>query len=131
MNISHNAFEESKFFCPPLPTPSPLDRPDASIQPVHVADVASAVTAAINDDGSSAGRTYELGGPEVLPVIDWVSGRQGVVGRGCVRAWKHECSLMAPYFRAISAGTLASQRQQCRGRCESSEGRRSRDHADE
>ncbi|KAL3679982.1 hypothetical protein R1sor_022938 [Riccia sorocarpa] len=36
------------------------------LQPVHVLDVASAVVAAIKDDGSSIGKTYELGGPDVF-----------------------------------------------------------------
>lgn len=35
------------------------------IQPVYVADVASAVVAALKDDGNSMGKTYELGGPDV------------------------------------------------------------------
>ncbi|KAL3695186.1 hypothetical protein R1sor_009262 [Riccia sorocarpa] len=36
------------------------------LQPVHVLDVASAVVAAIKDDGSSIGKAYELGGPDVF-----------------------------------------------------------------
>lgn len=43
------------------------------LQPVHVLDVASAITAAVQDDGRSAGNTYELGGPEVLSVLDMVN----------------------------------------------------------
>eukprot|EP00475_Leptophrys_vorax_P005578 TRINITY_DN13367_c0_g1_i1.p1 TRINITY_DN13367_c0_g1~~TRINITY_DN13367_c0_g1_i1.p1 ORF type:complete len:371 (-),score=-0.16 TRINITY_DN13367_c0_g1_i1:208-1320(-) len=42
------------------------------IQPVHVMDVAAAVNATVTDDGSSCGRTYELGGPEVLPIVDMI-----------------------------------------------------------
>lgn len=42
------------------------------IQPVHVMDVAAAVQAVVTDDGSSCGLTYELGGPEVLPIRDLV-----------------------------------------------------------
>ncbi|GJP46296.1 hypothetical protein CLOM_g5600 [Closterium sp. NIES-68] len=42
------------------------------IQPVHVLDVATAVNATVTDDGSSCGQTYELGGPEVLPIVDLV-----------------------------------------------------------
>ena len=58
--------------------------------------MASAVTAAINDDGSSAGKTYELGGPEVLPVIDWVSGCKGGGMEGVsMSACMSECSIGA------------------------------------
>lgn len=32
---------------------------------MYVADVASAVVAALKDDGSSMGKLYELGGPDV------------------------------------------------------------------
>ncbi|GAB4830108.1 hypothetical protein Ancab_019750 [Ancistrocladus abbreviatus] len=36
------------------------------IQPVYVVDVAGAIVAALKDDGSSMGKVYELGGPEVF-----------------------------------------------------------------
>jgi NADH dehydrogenase len=50
----------------PLPLPLPLvGGGETKFQPVYVADVAAAVAAAL-DDPASAGRTYELGGPEVL-----------------------------------------------------------------
>ncbi|CAN1131427.1 NADH dehydrogenase [ubiquinone] 1 alpha subcomplex subunit 9, mitochondrial [Linum perenne] len=41
---------------------------DGSIkfQPVYVIDVAGAVVAALKDDGSSMGKVYELGGPEIF-----------------------------------------------------------------
>ncbi|MBA0590054.1 hypothetical protein Gorai_018773 [Gossypium raimondii] len=38
------------------------------IQPVYVVDVASAIVAALKDDGSSMGNVYELGGPEIYTV---------------------------------------------------------------
>ncbi|KNA24805.1 hypothetical protein SOVF_012110 [Spinacia oleracea] len=38
------------------------------IQPVYVIDVAGAIVAALKDDGSSLGKTYELGGPDVYTV---------------------------------------------------------------
>lgn len=45
------------------------------IQPVYVVDVAGAIVAALKDDGSSMGKTYELGGPDVFTmhqlVIHW------------------------------------------------------------
>ena len=42
------------------------------IQPVYVIDVAAAILAALKDDGTSMGKVYELGGPEVLTVHDLV-----------------------------------------------------------
>ncbi|XP_027365060.1 NADH dehydrogenase [ubiquinone] 1 alpha subcomplex subunit 9, mitochondrial isoform X2 [Abrus precatorius] len=38
------------------------------IQPVYVVDVAAALTAVLKDDGTSMGKTYELGGPEIFTV---------------------------------------------------------------
>ncbi|KAL6011051.1 hypothetical protein ACLOJK_001495 [Asimina triloba] len=38
------------------------------IQPVYVIDVAAAIIAALKDDGTSMGKAYELGGPEVFTV---------------------------------------------------------------
>ncbi|KMT05725.1 hypothetical protein BVRB_7g166550 [Beta vulgaris subsp. vulgaris] len=38
------------------------------IQPAFVVDVAGAIVAALKDDGSSMGKTYELGGPDVFTI---------------------------------------------------------------
>lgn len=38
------------------------------IQPVYVVDVASAIISALKDDGTSMGKAYELGGPDVYTV---------------------------------------------------------------
>ncbi|KAL9248693.1 NADH dehydrogenase [ubiquinone] 1 alpha subcomplex subunit 9, mitochondrial-like protein [Drosera capensis] len=38
------------------------------IQPVYVVDVAATIVAALKDDGSSMGKIYELGGPEVFTI---------------------------------------------------------------
>ncbi|QCE06791.1 NADH dehydrogenase [ubiquinone] 1 alpha subcomplex subunit 9, mitochondrial [Vigna unguiculata] len=40
------------------------------IQPVYVVDVAAALTTVLKDDGTSMGKTYELGGPEIFTVHD-------------------------------------------------------------
>jgi len=42
------------------------------IQPVFVVDVAGAIVAALKDDGSSMGKTFELGGPDVFTVHELV-----------------------------------------------------------
>ncbi|CAM8933575.1 unnamed protein product [Rhodiola kirilowii] len=38
------------------------------IQPAYVVDVAAAVVAALKDDGTSMGKVYELGGPDIFTV---------------------------------------------------------------
>lgn len=38
------------------------------IQPVYVSDVASAIVSALKDDGTSMGKVYELGGPDIYTV---------------------------------------------------------------
>ncbi|KAG8060741.1 hypothetical protein GUJ93_ZPchr0002g23906 [Zizania palustris] len=42
------------------------------IQPVYVADVAAAIVNSLKDDGTSMGKTYELGGPEIYTVHELV-----------------------------------------------------------
>jgi len=44
----------------------PVIRPAAKLQPVFVSDVGRAVAAAALNGGTHAGKTYELGGPEVF-----------------------------------------------------------------
>lgn len=52
----------------------PLVAPAARFQPVYVGDVASAIVAALDDP--AAGRTFELGGPQILSMDDlfrWIA----------------------------------------------------------
>lgn len=44
----------------------PVIAPKAKFQPVHVADLGRAIAAAAIDPGRHAGKTYELGGPQIL-----------------------------------------------------------------
>jgi uncharacterized protein YbjT (DUF2867 family) len=44
----------------------PVIKGDAKFQPVYVGDVAKAVVAALTDSLTHGGKTYELGGPEVI-----------------------------------------------------------------
>jgi NADH dehydrogenase len=44
----------------------PVIRGETKFQPVYVADVGRAVSAAAIDPGTHGGKTYELGGPEVM-----------------------------------------------------------------
>ncbi len=48
----------------------PVIRPDWKLQPVHAADLGKAVALAALDPGAHAGRTYELGGPNVLTMAE-------------------------------------------------------------
>lgn len=58
----------------------PVVRPAVKFQPVFVADVASVVSNALADPGKHGGKTYELGGPDVLSMADlfrWIADRIG------------------------------------------------------
>lgn len=48
----------------------PVFGPDAQLQLVHVDDVAEAVAVALEQPEAHGGHTYELGGPEVLTMMD-------------------------------------------------------------
>ncbi|KAL2613015.1 hypothetical protein R1flu_024707 [Riccia fluitans] len=60
-------------FAKKMPTVPIIGSGNNKLQPVHVLDVAAAVVAAIKDDGSSIGKTYELGGPDVFTVNELVA----------------------------------------------------------
>ena len=59
----------------------PVLRPDVRFQPVWVADVARAVVAALDAQGSVAGRTLELGGPDILSMRDLLHWIATAIGR--------------------------------------------------
>ncbi|WP_106638608.1 complex I NDUFA9 subunit family protein [Allosphingosinicella vermicomposti] len=48
----------------------PVIRGASRLQPVFVGDVARAVCAAITDPGAHAGQTYEIGGPQVMTMLE-------------------------------------------------------------
>ncbi len=48
----------------------PVLRGAARFQPVYVGDVAQAAVAALDDEEAFGGRTFELGGPEVLTMLE-------------------------------------------------------------
>lgn len=48
----------------------PVLRPEARFQPIYVRDVAAAAMAALADPAHLGGRTFELGGPEVLTMME-------------------------------------------------------------
>lgn len=58
----------------------PVLRGEVKFQPVWVADVARAIAAAVLDPGAHAGKTYELGGPEVVTMAginEWLAKATG------------------------------------------------------
>ncbi|XP_024974314.1 NADH dehydrogenase [ubiquinone] 1 alpha subcomplex subunit 9, mitochondrial [Cynara cardunculus var. scolymus] len=68
------------------------------IQPVYVADVASAVVAALKDDGSSMGKLYELGGPDVYTLHQLAE-----LMYEMIREWPHYVNVPFPIAKAISS----------------------------
>lgn len=48
----------------------PVLKPEARFQPVFVGDVAKAVTAALGDPARFGGHIYELGGPEIVTMME-------------------------------------------------------------
>lgn len=54
------------------------------MQPVYVVDVASAIVAALKDDGTSMGKVYELGGPDVYTMHELVN-----PGSFCSLSYRH------------------------------------------
>ena len=47
-----------------------VDSGSTKIQPVYVVDVAAAIVNSLKDDGTSMGKSYGLGGPEIYTVHD-------------------------------------------------------------
>lgn len=67
------------------------------IQPVYVVDVASAIIAALKDDGTSMGKVYELGGPEIYTMHELAELMYDVI-----REWPHYVKLPFPIAKAIA-----------------------------
>lgn len=48
----------------------PVFGPDAKLQPVHVDDIAEAIAMAVENPAAHGGKTFELGGPETVTMMD-------------------------------------------------------------
>ena len=59
----------------------PVLRPGTRFQPVFVGDVADAVVAALAHPGAHGGRTYELGGPDILSMRELLAWLADATGR--------------------------------------------------
>jgi len=66
-------------------------------QPVYVVDVASAVIAALKDDGTSMGKVYELGGPDIYTVHELAE-----LMFGMIREWPRYVKIPLPIAKVIS-----------------------------
>ncbi len=58
----------------------PVLRPQAKFQPVYVIDVAAAIVAALDDPEQYGGKTFELGGPDVISMgalMRWIADATG------------------------------------------------------
>ncbi|KAG5567360.1 hypothetical protein RHGRI_002797 [Rhododendron griersonianum] len=67
------------------------------IQPVYVVDAASAIIAALKDDGTSMGKVYELGGPDVFSVHQLAE-----IMFDTIREWPHYVKVPFPIAKGIA-----------------------------
>ncbi|KAJ4851341.1 hypothetical protein Tsubulata_005711 [Turnera subulata] len=67
------------------------------IQPVYVVDVAAAILAALKDDGTSMGKIYELGGPEIFTIHELAE-----LMYETIREWPHYVKVPVPIAKAIA-----------------------------
>ncbi|KAL7113201.1 hypothetical protein ACP275_04G047800 [Erythranthe tilingii] len=67
------------------------------IQPVYVVDVASAIIAALKDDGSSMGKVYELGGPDIYTMHQLAE-----LMYETIREYPHYVKIPFPIAKAIA-----------------------------
>ncbi|KAG7025253.1 NADH dehydrogenase [ubiquinone] 1 alpha subcomplex subunit 9, mitochondrial, partial [Cucurbita argyrosperma subsp. argyrosperma] len=67
------------------------------IQPVYVVDVAAGIVSALKDDGTSIGKIYELGGPEIYTVHELAE-----ILYDMIREWPSYLKVPFPIAKAIA-----------------------------
>ncbi|XP_038906582.1 NADH dehydrogenase [ubiquinone] 1 alpha subcomplex subunit 9, mitochondrial [Benincasa hispida] len=67
------------------------------IQPVYVVDVAAGIVSALKDDGTSIGKVYELGGPEIYTVHELAE-----IMYDMIREWPRYLKVPFPIAKAIA-----------------------------
>ncbi|EEE58042.1 hypothetical protein OsJ_08874 [Oryza sativa Japonica Group] len=67
-------------------------------EPVYVVDVAAAIVNSLKDDGTSMGKTYELGGPEIYTVHELAE-----LMYETIREWPRYIDVPLPIARAIAS----------------------------
>ncbi|KAL5208830.1 hypothetical protein ABZP36_033265 [Zizania latifolia] len=70
----------------------------SKIQPVYVVDVAAAIVNSLKDDGTSMGKTYELGGPEIYTVHELAD-----LMYETIREWPRYINVPLPVAKAIAS----------------------------
>jgi uncharacterized protein YbjT (DUF2867 family) len=65
----------------PIPAAVPVLRSAVKFQPVFVGDVAAAVVSALSDPEATAGKTFELGGPDIMSMGELVRWIAQAIGR--------------------------------------------------
>ncbi|KAL6635353.1 hypothetical protein ACP70R_028024 [Stipagrostis hirtigluma subsp. patula] len=75
-----------------------VDGGSSKIQPVYVIDVAGAIVNSLKDDGTSMGKTYELGGPEIYTVHELAE-----LMYETIREWPRYVNVPLPVARAIAS----------------------------
>lgn len=68
------------------------------IQPVFVADVASAIVSSLKDNGTSMGKVYELGGPDIYTMHDLAE-----LMFDMIREWPRYVNVPFPIAKAIAS----------------------------
>lgn len=101
----------------------PVFGPEARLQPLFVDDAARAVAVALSDPASHAGRTYEIGGPQVLTMAQINRRIAGAQGRhrifldlpdrvaGLIAAaigWLPGAPITRDQWKLLEAGSVAS-----------------------
>lgn len=101
----------------------PVFGPEAQLQPVFVGDAAAAVSAILSDSARLGGKTYELGGPEVITMLDLnqrIAAAQGrkrlfvelpdpvSAGFATLTGWLPGAPITADQFALLRAGNVAS-----------------------
>lgn len=68
------------------------------IQPVFVADVAAAIVASLKDNGTSMGKVYELGGPDIYTMHDLAE-----LMFDMIREWPRYVNVPLPIAKAVAS----------------------------
>lgn len=90
----------------PVPSLLPVFVPEGLLQPVLVDDVARAIVAALADPARHGGQTYELGGPEVLSMLELNRRIAGALG-GKIH-WLPMPDLAARIFAALPGTPISA-----------------------
>jgi NADH dehydrogenase len=101
----------------------PVFGPQAQLQPVFVDDAAAAVATILADPGKHGGKTFELGGPEVITMLELNQRIAAAQGRkrlfaelpdglsaifAATTGWMPGAPITADQFALLKAGSVAS-----------------------